>query len=290
MTRGPAADRALAERRLAADAGAQVPPPPGVTVSDVVLNGVPAISVRPDDVAGGDRTLLWFHGGGYRLGSARGFAGWNCRLAAACGCEVVSVDYRLAPERPYPEALLDAVLAYTALLGPERGLIVGGESAGGGLAAALLLAAADRGLPQPLAAVLCSPWLDLRNKAQSFVDNAGRDELFPRESADQAAALYLGGHPASDPYVSPLLGTWPADTPRILVQASRDESLRDDAVAFGAAVPTARIQLFDGVPHVWQLGYPDAPRSVEAVEEIARFVDEVAPPAAVATAGEGASR
>ncbi|WP_236794706.1 alpha/beta hydrolase fold domain-containing protein [Amycolatopsis sp. GM8] len=286
VTRGPAAERALAERRLAADAGARVPPPPGVTVSDIVLNGVPAISVRPDDVAG-DRTLLWFHGGGYRLGSARGFTGWNCRLAVACGCEIVSVDYRLAPERPYPEALLDAVLAYTALLGSRR-LLVGGESAGGGLAAALLLAAADRGLPRPLAAVLCSPWLDLRNESQSFVDNAGRDVLFPRESADQAAALYLGGHPATDPYVSPLLGTWPADTPPILVQASRDESLRDDAVAFGAAVPTARIQLFDGVPHVWHLGYPDAPRSVEAVTEIVRFVGEVVPPV-VAAVGESVS-
>jgi acetyl esterase/lipase len=247
-------------------------------VSDTTLGGVPVTAVRPESAAGDDRSVLWFHGGGYRLGSARAFTGWNCALALATGCEVLSVDYRLAPERPYPEALIDAMLAYTLLLDSGRRVLVGGESAGGGLAAALLLAAADRGLAAPVAAVLCSPWLDLSNSAASFADNAGKDEIFSRDSADQAAAIYLGGHPATDPYVSPLWGEWTATSPPILVQASRDESLRDDAIRFGEVASTARIQLFDGVPHVWHLGYPDTHGSVAAVEGIVQFFDEFAAP------------
>ncbi|GGL13307.1 alpha/beta hydrolase fold domain-containing protein [Nocardia jinanensis] len=282
MTRGPAATPELAARRAVAQAGAAAVPPPGVQVSDKALGGVPVMAVRPDSATGDDRSMLWFHGGGYRMGSARAFTAWNCALAVAGGCEVLSVDYRLAPERPYPEALIDAVLAYTALLDSGRRVLVGGESAGAGLAAALMLAAADRGLAAPVAAVLCSPWLDLSNSAASFTDNAGTDEIFSRQSADQAAAIYLGGHPATDPYVSPLWGEWTAAGPPILVQASRDESLRDDAVRFGDIASTARIQLFDGLPHVWHLGYPQAPGSVEAVEGIVRFLDEFAAPARLA--------
>lgn len=279
MTRGSAATPELAARRAVAEAGAPAFPPRGVRVSGEVVGGVPVMAVRPESAAGDDRSLLWFHGGGYRLGSARAFTGWNCALALATGCEVLSVDYRLAPEHPYPEALIDAVLAYTALLGSGRRVLVGGESAGGGLALALTLAAADRGLAAPVAAVLCSPWLDLGNNAASFADNAAADEIFSKESADTAAALYLAGHPATDPYVSPLCGEWTADSPPILVQASRDESLRDDAIRFGEVASTARIELFDGVPHVWHLGYPEARCSVEAVESIVRFLDEFATPA-----------
>lgn len=275
MTRGSAPDNDLADRRARAAAAAPAVVS-DVTVTDDLLHGVPVMRVRPD--AGGDRTLLWFHGGGYRLGSARTFLGWVANLAVATKAEVVSVDYRLAPEHPFPEALLDACLAYAALIGSAQRLVIGGESAGGGLAAALFLAIADRGLEPPVGAVLCSPWLDLRNDAASFAENAGRDELFPLASAERAAELYRNGHPADDPYISPLLGRWPATAPPILVQASSAESLRDDAVRLGEAAPTARVELYDDVPHVWHLGYPDAPGSVEAVASIARFVAEVTSP------------
>jgi monoterpene epsilon-lactone hydrolase len=218
--------------------------------------------------------LLWFHGGGYRLGSTAGFARWNAHLAAAGAVEVIAVEYRLAPENPFPDALMDAVLAYSALVGEAVAgpIFVGGESAGGGLAAALLLEIAARGLPEVAGAVLCSPWLDLRNTAASFTDNAATDQLFPQASADTASALYRAGHPATDPLVSPVLGNW-SNHPPILVQASAAESLRDDAVLLGQRCPSAAVELYDGLPHAWHIGYPDAPGTVEAVTSIRRFLD-----------------
>lgn len=279
MNRGPDADPELAATRLRAD-GTTLPDCPGVTLTPDVCHGVPVTHFRPDDVDSDDRVLLWFHGGGYRLGSARGFGRWNAGLAARCGVDVVSVDYRLAPEHPFPEALIDAVLAYTAVAASSRRVVVGGESAGGGLAAALLLVLADRDLPAPVGGVLCSPWLDLSNSSTSFTENASTDALFPRAAADRAAALYLVGHPPTDPYASPLLGDW-ALQPPLLLQASTAENLRDDAVGLAASAPGARLELYDGVPHAWHIGYPEAPRSVEAAESIARFVNEIACPTEV---------
>jgi len=274
VSRGPAPDRALADLRARARTGESAPAVAGVTRTATTLHGVPALCCRPHDLPDDDRVLLWFHGGGYRLGSAAAFHPWMCGLARACRIEVLSVDYRLAPEHPFPEALIDAVLTYSAVLG--RRVVVGGESAGGGLAAALLLAAADRGLTAPAGAVLCSPWLDLRNAAESFTGNAGTDVLFPRAAADAAAGLYLAGHRAEDPYASPLLGDW-ADAPPVLVQASTDESLRDDARSLSEVAPSVRLRLFEGVPHAWHIGYPQAPASTDAVDDIARFVEEIAP-------------
>ncbi|WP_181780621.1 alpha/beta hydrolase fold domain-containing protein [Pseudonocardia pini] len=267
MTRGPAADAALDAIRVRADA---TPECPGVSVVPTTWHGVPVTRYVPPGVSAQDPVLLWFHGGGYRLGTARGFGRWNAGLAVRCGVEVVSVDYRLAPEHPYPEALLDAVLAYTAAGG--RRVVVGGESAGGGLAAALLLAVADRDLPAPLGGVLCSPWLDLRNASASFAEDT--DPLFPKASADTAAALYLAGHPATDPYASPLLGDWSRQPP-LLVQASTTESLREDAVGLAAVAPGARLELYDGLPHAWHIGYPEASGSEAAATSVGRFVAEV---------------
>jgi acetyl esterase/lipase len=275
--RGSEPDPELRERRSLVDAGTLAAAEAGVDLVWSFLNGVPVLRCLPHDRSDDGRIILWFHGGGYRLGTAGGFQRWTSGLAAACGCEVVSVDYRLAPEHPYPEALLDAVLAYAAVLGPTRRVVVGGESAGGGLAAALMLAAADRGLQGPAGAVLCSPWLDLRNRADSFDTNAAKDDLFPRDAAEAAAALYLAGHSTEDPYASPLLGDWRALMTPILVQASDAENLRDDAMTMSTVAPSVRLELFDGVPHAWHIGYPDAARSVEAVEKICRFVDEIAP-------------
>jgi acetyl esterase/lipase len=240
-----------------------------------VLGGVPVLRFVPSDR--GTAVLLWFHGGGYRLGSARSFRIWTSHLARQSRSEVISVDYRLAPEHPFPDALLDALAAYGGLATspnsvgrPPSRVLVGGESAGGGLAAALLVALADRGLALPAAAVLLSPWLDLRNTAASFTVNAATDQLFPKASADEAASLYLAGHPADDPLASPVLADWSV-LPPVLIQASTTEALRDDAVAV-AAFPNVCLELYEGSVHAWQTGFPDADGSVSALESISRFV------------------
>ncbi len=275
MTRGTAASPALAEqRRLTALYFAPAPAVPGVAVTEDVAGGVPVLRCRPESA--GDVRLLWFHGGAYRLGSAQDFGTWTSHLAQACAAEVISVDYRLSPEHPFPDALVDALLAYEAVAAESRPLVVGGESAGGGLAASLLLALTDRGRPAPAAAVLLSPWLDLRVSAGSFERNAATDALLSRDTAREAAAMYLHGHPATDPLVSPVLGDWSGQPP-ILVQVSSTEVLHDDALTLAQAAPSVQLEVFDDLPHAWHLGYPHGEGTMPAVESIARFVHSVSP-------------
>ncbi len=161
----------------------------GVTMEETDSGGVPVVVLTPPD--GYSATLLYMHGGGYRLGSARGFAAYTSHLAAACKVRVVSVDYRLSPEHPFPAALTDCRNAYVGLLGsgaePHQ-VVVGGDSAGGGLAAALLIELKMQGIPSPAAAVLLSPWADLRVVNESYTQNAETDQLFSRASATDGAA------------------------------------------------------------------------------------------------------
>src|SRR4051794_14893611 len=172
---GAAAPAALTQQRSQIDAAmGQLPLAPGTTATAVDAGGVPAIlCVR--DGGEGDPVLVYFHGGGYRLGSALAWRSYGTHLAAACRARVLVVDYRLAPEHPFPAAVEDAVASYRWALdqsGAGGVVIVGGDSAGGGLAAALVVAAASRGLTLPAAAVCLSPWADLTNTAATFSSNA----------------------------------------------------------------------------------------------------------------------
>jgi acetyl esterase/lipase len=267
----------LLERRRAADTMlAGRPLPPGVRIIRGDAAGVPVLEVHPPDSDG--PVILYFHGGGYRLGSTAGFAPAYGHLAVACRARLVAVDYRLAPEHPFPAGLVDALTVYGRLLDtgvPTDRLIVAGDSAGGGLAAALLLALARESVEPPAGAALFSPWADLRNIAASYDTCAETDGLFSRTAADEAAALYLAGHPAHDPLVSPALGSWRGQPP-LLVQNSGCEVLRDDAALLVATARAAGVavhhEVYPDLPHVWHLGYPDAPGSTWAVDAFADFV------------------
>src|SRR3954447_4411989 len=189
------APAALLQQRAHIDAAmGRLPLAAGTTATAVDAGGVPAILCMRD---GGesDRLLVYFHGGGYRLGSALAWRAYGSHLAAACRARVLVVDYRLAPEDPFPAAVDDAVAAYRWTLDHAAGIsavIVAGDSAGGGLAAALVLAASRGGVALPAGAVCLSPWADLTNTAATFTSNALRDALFSKSAADEAAALYLG--------------------------------------------------------------------------------------------------
>lgn len=275
----PAPAALIARRRGAAELFGQLPAADGIRAEILDAAGV---AVRrfaaPQNAA--DMALLYFHGGGFRLGSAEAFSSYTSHLAAACRVEVISVDYRLAPENPYPAAFNDAITAYEWLL--DRGtqassVIIGGDSAGGGLAASLLLAIRKAGLAQPAGGVLLSPWLDLRNEADSFRAHAESDELFSLSAAQEAAQMYLAGYPASDPLVSPLLGDW-SDQPPVLVHASSSEVLHDDSARLAAKLEAAGqpvdFRTYPDVPHVWHHSYPRTDASVHAVQHIASFVAE----------------
>jgi epsilon-lactone hydrolase len=205
---------------------------PDVHTSAEQLGGVPVIFVA---VAGTEASgvILHLHGGGFALGSASSSVGFVSDLARKAGMSAVSVDYRLAPEHPYPAALDDATAAYRALLeregGPER-IVVSGESAGGNLALELLIAAKQRGLPMPAAAALFSPMTDLTATGESFTTKAGVDPNITAAAIKTRAGDYLNatGTDPADPSVSPIFADL-TGLPPLLVQAGSHEVLLDDA-------------------------------------------------------------
>ena len=294
----PSAEFVAFQERLAA---APVPPPPasieelrariegamaglpladGITAEAVDANGVPGIVCTR---AGGDDDpwLVYFHGGGYRICSALAYRAHGSQLAAACRARVLLVDYRLAPENPFPAAVEDAVAAYRWVLdrgvAPSR-VVFAGDSAGGGLSAALLLAARDAGLPLPAGAIVLSGWVDLTNTAGTYTANAETDRLFSLASAEEAAGLYLQGQDPRHPHASPLFGDW-AGMPPLLVMNGSVEVLHDDSVGLVAAARAAGVTVthtvYPDMPHVWQTHYPAFPEAVAAVEEMAGFIAAV---------------
>jgi len=203
------------------------------------------------------RALLYLHGGGYISGAPRTHRSITARLARQLGVTVFALDYRLAPEHPYPAALDDALAAWRWLL--EQGyradrIWLAGDSAGGGLALALMLAARQQQLPLPAACALFSPWTDLACTGAAIEENVARCAWFMPAQVRFAAALYAGATAMTDPLVSPLYGD-PAGLPPLLIHASDSELLRDDALrlatrAEAAGVPVA-MKLWHGLPHAW---------------------------------------
>jgi monoterpene epsilon-lactone hydrolase len=244
------------------------------TVQDgLPLGTVPCVVC---EVESPQATFLWFHGGGFRLGSARQSTAFGERLAATTSARVVLVDYELAPEHPFPAALYDAVEAFEeARIRWPGTLVVGGDSAGGGLAMALTVAMERAGSASPDGLVLLSPWCDLTASAPSYDANAMTDPLFSAASATEAAALYLQGWDARDPLASPLFARV-SGFPSTLIFASTDEVLLDDARRLTDLLAGAGIEIsahfVPGVRHVWPTLEPDHPASVAALQEIDRFV------------------
>jgi len=271
-------DASIEHRRAQAAlfAANQPPPPPGVRITATRLGGVPAEAVEPATQA--DRPVfLHLHGGGYVMSDPGGSRGFTTALARAAGIRVVSLDYRLAPEHPFPAAVDDALAAYAALLetAPAGAIAIGGESAGGGLAIATLLAIREAGLPQPACAVALSPWVDLACRGASHVTCADRDPLLTRGVLLEMAAQYLQGQDPSAPLASPLAADL-SGLPPMLIQAGEDEVLRDDAIALGertrAAGVLAEVEIWPDMIHVWQMFAGLLPEADQAITSIAGFV------------------
>jgi epsilon-lactone hydrolase len=250
----------------------------GTEAGEIDAGGVRLLECRAD--VPGAPALLYFHGGGYRVGSADAWRSYGSHLAAQARVRCLLVDYPLAPEAPFPAAVDAAVRAYQWLLGQVAAdrVVVAGDSAGGGLALALLLAAGQRDLPMPAGAALLCPWLDLANDAASFTECADTDTLFSKASADEAARLYLQGADPGNPLASPLLGSL-GGLPPLHVEASAAEVLRDDSLRLADRAREAgvavELRLVEGVPHVWQIRYPVIPESVTSMTAVAAFIAAV---------------
>ena len=248
-----------------------------LTERTVLGSSVPALRVR---IAGAapTATLVHFHGGCYAIGSPETSLNLVANLARRTGAEVVSVDYRLAPEHRYPAAVDDALTAYRALLddgGDPARIAVVGESAGAGLAMATLLGARRAGMPQPVAGVLLSPWVDLTQSGHSLESKAAVDPSMTAHALHVRAVDYLGGADPRDELVSPAFAEL-RDLAPLLIQVGSHEVLLDDAVRLAARAAECDVDVtldvVAGAPHVFQAFAAVLDEATAALDRAAAFL------------------
>lgn len=262
--------------------GTIFPVPDGINVVPLDIAGVRCQGFRPavmDGAAGG--CILYFHGGAYVAGSLVSHGSLTGRLALACGCEVLSVDYRLAPEHPHPAALEDASTVYRHLVSQgtdPASVILAGDSAGGGLVTALLLALRDAGDRMPAGAVLLSPWLDLTVSSDSITALAADDPILTADSLATSAHAYAGDG-LKDPLVSPVFA-YPAGLPPLLILTSTADILVDDSRTFAERARAAGVQVDldvePGLIHVWP-AIDGLPEAADALDRISAWIRETQP-------------
>jgi epsilon-lactone hydrolase len=266
----------IPEFRKAMDA--QTPPvPDGIAVEPVEAAPVPMEWVYAKD-ASKDKVLLYFHGGVYVIESAKSRRPFEAAISTAAGVRILSIDYRMAPEHPFPAAVEDAKKAYKWLL--EKGykpgsIALAGDSAGGGLAIAVLLALRNEKVKLPKAAVLLSPWTDLTLQSASIKSNKATDIPLPVEWALAMGKAYAGKAGLKHPQVSPLFSD-PTGLPPLLIQAGSAEMLLDDSKGFARKAHEAGVdvslQVYKGMWHVFQAYGSGVKEAQKAISEIGEFL------------------
>jgi acetyl esterase/lipase len=254
--------------------------PAGIHTRAAALVDRPAVLVEPanNPRAG---TILYFHGGAYVFGSPETALSLTGNLVAKTGFRAFSLDYRLAPEHPFPAAIDDALSAYRALLdsGEEPSAIAfAGDSAGGGLTVTACLAARDAGLPLPAAIVAFSPGLDTTRTGESMDTKAGIDPFFTRETLEHAGAMYLAGQDPHHPMLSPATLADLTGFPPMLLQVGTNEVLLDDSTRMAARARAAGVDVVldvtADVPHVFQSFAGVLDEADEALDRAALFLTQ----------------
>ena len=253
------------------------PLPADVTVTAAALGGVPTAEITIDGT-GPRHVVLYFHGGVYVLGDAFQAAGLASQIGRRTGAKVISVDYRLAPEHPYPAAVNDALAAYEALLRngtAPSDIAFAGESAGGGLAIATLVNARDHGLPLPAAAYVMSPYADLTLTGTTMRTKREADVLMSPEALQARVTDYTSGQDAALGLISPVFADL-SGLPPLIIQAGTHEVLLDDAVRLARQAATADVEvtldITPGVPHVFQTFSPILDEAAAALDRAGHFL------------------
>jgi acetyl esterase/lipase len=252
---------------------------PNTSWDEVDAGGVSAVWVAasPDP----DLTILYCHGGAFAVGSSWHNRGMLSVLAEAADARVLSVDYRLAPEHPFPAGFEDTLAAYVWLLDqgadPAR-LVLAGDSCGANLVLAAALAARDAGHPLPAALALISPWVDLTQSGFSYETNAHLDSFVPKDGMDFLADNYLAGASATDPVASPLFADF-GGLPPVLIQVGVGECLLADSLSLNETLARHGVAtVLEAWPHhvhVWPVWAPRVPEGREAIERIGQFLESV---------------
>lgn len=269
-------DKTLAEQRAAMDRIDALPRPRRMTYADIEVGGVPAIRATPTE-GYSDRHILYLHGGGYVLGSPKSHIAMAARLARRCLATVTTIDYRLAPEHPYPAAIDDSVAAYRAITEevPASSITIAGDSAGGGACLATLGVLRDAGEPLPACAYLISPWTDLTASGETIVSKAAIDPMIEPSFIDSVAAQYAGEMPLDHPGLSPHFADLDSFPP-LLIQAGSDEVLLSDSARLAANARAAGVQveieIADQMWHVYQAFARLMPEADRALDRAAIFI------------------
>jgi epsilon-lactone hydrolase len=245
------------QRRLLRELSSAQPLPADVTVTAASLGGVPTAEITVDGIEP-RHIVLYFHAGVYVIGDAFLAAGLASEVGRRTDAKVISVDYRLAPEHPYPAAVDDALAAYEALLHDgiaPSDIAFAGESAGGGLAIATLVNARDHGLALPATALLMSPYVDLTLAGTTMETKRDVDPLLSRDLLEPRVADYTAGQDAALGLISPIFADL-SGLPPLVIQAGSHEVLLDDALRLARQAATADVEvtldITPGVPHVFQ--------------------------------------
>jgi acetyl esterase/lipase len=273
----PAGSDAIEQRRLLRELLSSQPLPADVTVTAAGLGDVPVAEITVDGVEP-SHVVLYFHGGVYVMGDAFLAAGLASQVGRRTRAKVISVDYRLAPEHPYPAAVDDALAAYQALLQggtAPSDIAFAGESAGCGLAIATLVNARDRGLPLPAAAYAMSPYVDLTLAGATMETKRDADPLLSRENLQARIPDYTAGQDPALGLISPVFADL-SGLPPLIIQVGTHEVLLDDAVRLARQAAVADVQvtldITPGVPHVFQAYYPILDEAAAALDRAGQFL------------------
>ncbi len=269
-------DLSIEETRIYFDQmGLSFPLPDGVSISSADADGINAEWVRAAD-ASDEVVILYLHGGGYVIGSLASHRHLCASLSQASGASVLALDYRLAPENPFPAAVKDAVAAFRWLLKQgikSNRMMIAGDSAGGGLTVATLIALRDEGVEMPAGGVCISPWVDLTNSSESYITIA--DPMLKKAELDLMAQSYLQGQDAKTPLASPLFADL-RGLPPLLIQVGTEEYLYADSISLEAraeeAGVTVTLEVWDEMIHIWHYFYPMLKEGRDAITRIGEFV------------------
>jgi epsilon-lactone hydrolase len=268
----------IAQMRLDADARAKAfPLPSDVSVQPVTANGVRAewTSTRDADPS---NAILYLHGGGYVICSLDSHRHLVAEVGRASGSRTLAIDYRLAPEHPFPAPVEDTVAAYRYLLDsglkPSR-VALAGDSAGGGLVVGALLAIREAGLPLPACGWCISPWVDMEALGESFTDRAAADPTVQKETIQMMAQWYLGGANPRHPHAAPIYGDL-RGLPPLLIQVGAAETLLDDSIVLarkaGSADVLVDLQIWPEMIHIWHIFFPMLSAGGRAIASGGTFV------------------